>query len=162
MKIEKAKDNKPSEMPFLVDHKLRVNIETQVTDGIRQAILSGFYKPGDFLPKAVDLTRGLHVSFRATKADLPDAFLFTDDYLARGALLALLAAGIHTGRDVLVITLANKGTRPLHPHPIDLVLCDTAHNADIMADALIAYLDSGTVPGTIALKNAFVAGESDH
>ena len=383
MKTDKDKDNKPPEMPFKVDHKLRVNIETQVTDGIRQAILTGFYKPGDFLPKAVDLTRGLHVSIRATKAafrtlkreglisprrrlgtvvvgrkadvfhgrvvivnqnsnpfysdavtnevltrrlsaagyvvasvsaiplgrrsddpakdrfdvrqldaafrqttslavimgtvpplervvaatgtpyfvagkphfapgtekpgtpgcigsksggigsalpgvlerlrerdvrslvqiglrqtdlmvaealrgvcesyeewtgwpkrlrysmqedivraaydlfceryrtkaDLPDAFLFTDDYLARGALLALLAAGIHTGRDVLVITLANKGTRPLHPHPIDLILGDPAHNADIMADALIAYLDSGTAPGTIALENTFVAGK---
>ncbi len=68
MKTGKAKDNRPPEMPFQVDHKLRVNIETQVTDGIRQAILSGFYKPGDFLPKAVDLTRGLHVSIRATKA----------------------------------------------------------------------------------------------
>ena len=68
MKTGKAKDNKSPEMPFQVDHKLRVNIETQVTDGIRQAILSGFYKPGDFLPKAVDLTRGLHVSIRATKA----------------------------------------------------------------------------------------------
>ncbi len=382
MKTGKAKDNRPPEMPFQVDHKLRVNIETQVTDGIRQAILSGFYKPGDFLPKAVDLTRGLHVSIRATKAafrtlkreglisprrrlgtvvvgpkadvfhgrvvivnqnsnpfysdavtrevltrrltaagyvvvsvsaiplggrggdsvrdrfdvrqlnaalrqstslavimgtvpplertvaatgtpyfvagkphfapgmgkpgtpgcigstsggigsalpgvlkrlrernvrslvqiglrqtdlivadalrdacesydewvgwpkrlkyskqedivraaydffreryktkaDLPDAFLFTDDYLARGALLALLVAGIQTGRDVLVMTLANKGTRPLHPHPIDLILGDPASDADTIADALIAYLDSGVAPGTIALENAFVAG----
>ena len=42
-------------MPFQVDHKLSVNIATQVTDGIRQAILSGFYKPGDLLPKARDI-----------------------------------------------------------------------------------------------------------
>ena len=379
----KTKDNQPPEMPFQVDHKLRVDIETQVTDGIRQAILSGFYKPGDFLPKTVDLTRGLHVSIRATKAayrtlkreglisprrrlgtvvvgpkadvfhgrvvivnqnsnpfysdavtnevltrrlnaagyvvvsvsaiplggrggdpakdrfdvrqlnaalrqstslavimgtvppleravaatgtpyfvtgkphfatdmgkpgtpgcigsasvgigsalpdvlerlrernvrslvqigirqtdlmdskalqdvcesydewtgwpkrlkyskqedivrasceffreryrtkaDLPDAFLFTDDYLARGALMALLAAGIRTGRDVLFITLANKGTRPLHLDPIDFILCDPAHDADTIADALVAYLDNGVAPGTITLANTFVAGK---
>ena len=34
-------------MPFEVNHALWGNIETQVTDGIRMAILSGFYKPGD-------------------------------------------------------------------------------------------------------------------
>ena len=95
-----------------------------------------------------------------TKADLPDAFLFTDDYPARGALTALLAAGIHTGRDVLVVTLANKGNMPLHPYPIDLLLYDPARDADTIADALIAYLDSGTVPGTITLENTFVAGDS--
>ena len=95
-----------------------------------------------------------------TKADLPDAFLFTDDYLARGALTALLAAGIHTGRDVLVVTLANKGNTPLHPDPIDLLLYDPARDADTIADALIAYLDLGTAPGTITLENMFVAGES--
>ena len=94
-----------------------------------------------------------------TKADLPDAFLFTDDYLARGALLALLAAGIRTGRDVLAITFANKGTTPLHPDPIDFVLCDPARNADTIANALVAYLNSGVAPGIIALENTFVHGE---
>ena len=112
--------------------------------------------------KQEDIVRAAYDLFReryTTKADLPDAFLFADDYLARGALLALLAAGIHTGRDVLVMTLANKGTRPLHPHPIDLVLCDPASDAEAIADALIAYLDSSIAPGTIALKKTFVAGE---
>ena len=47
MKTEKAKGYKMPEMPFQVDRKLRVDIAKQVTDGIRQAFLSGFYKPGD-------------------------------------------------------------------------------------------------------------------
>ena len=108
------------------------------------------------------LVRAAYDLFRErykTKADLPDAFLFTDDYLARGALLALLAAGIRTGRDLLVITFANKGTSPLHPDPIDFVQCDPARNADIIADALVAYLASGVAPGTIALGNTFLAEE---
>ena len=193
-----AKRTKPlPEMPFQVDHKLNVDIPTQVTEGLREAILTGYYKPGDALPRIREFTRGLHVSLRAllpayrtlkkegwprhvervsldaivraaydlfraryrTKADLPDAFLFTDDYLARGALLALLAAGIRTGRDVLVIAFANKGTTPLHPDPIDLVLSDPTRNADAIAEALIAYLNSGVAPGTLALGNAFTLGE---
>ena len=108
-----------------------------------------------------DIVRAAYDFFREryrTKADLPDAFLFMDDYLARGALLALLAAGIRTGRDVLVITVANKGTTPLHPDPIDLILCDPARNADIVADALIAYLNTGVAPESLALENTFIAG----
>ncbi len=72
--------------------------------------------------------------------------------------MALLGAGIRTGRDVLVVTLANKGNVPLHIDPIDLILCDPAREADIIADALVAYLDTGAVPGTITLENTFVAG----
>ncbi len=108
------------------------------------------------------IVRGAYDIFRKryrTKTDLPDAFLFTDDYLARGALTALLAAGFRTGRDVLVITQANKGNVPLHPDPIDLILLDPAREADALADALIAYLDTGTAPGAITLKKSFVPGE---
>ena len=36
---------------------------------------------------------------------------------------------------------------------------DPARDADTIADALIAYLDTGTAPGTITLENTFVAGE---
>ena len=107
-----------------------------------------------------DIVRAAYDLFREryrTKADLPDAFLFADDYLARGALTALLAAGIRTGRDVLVITLANKGNSPLHPDPIDLILRDPVRDADIVADALLAYLDTGAAPGAITLESTFVA-----
>ena len=48
----------------------------------------------------------------------------------------------------------------MHPDPIDLILCDPARDADTIADALIAYLDTGVAPGTITLENTFVAGES--
>ena len=111
-----------------------------------------------------DISRATYDHFREryrTKADLPDAFLFTDDYLARGALLALLVAGIRTGSDVLVITLVNSGTTPLHPDPIDLMLLDPERDANIVADALIAYLDTGAAPGAITLSSTFVAGEGE-
>ena len=94
-----------------------------------------------------------------TKADLPDAFLLTDDYLARGALTALLSAGFRTACDVLVITLANKGNVPVHADPFDLILYDPVRKAAAIADALLAYLDTGAAPGAITLESTFVAGE---
>lgn len=182
-------------MPFQVDRKLGVDIATQVTDGIRAAILTGFYKPGDILPKVLEFTRGLHVSLRAPlaayralkreglisprrglgtvvvgpKADVfhgrvvivrpYDNPYYYNAAVEAGLLRRLTAAGIRTGRDVLVITSANKGTTPLHPDPVDFVLRDPSRNADIISDALLAYVGTGAVPGKIALENAFVAGE---
>ena len=166
-----------SALPGVLARLRERNVRSLVQMGIRQMdlmdsdALRGACKSYEELagwPKHVkrvtqeDIVRAAYDFFCGryqSKADLPDAFLFTDDYLARGALLALLAAGIRTGRDVLVITFANKGTTPLHPDPVDFVLSDPARNADVVADALVAYLQSGVAPGTIALENAFVAGE---
>ena len=96
---------------------------------------------------------------RHRRTRFPDAFLFTDDYLARGALTALLAAGFETGRDVLVATSANKGNAPVHPHPFDLILRDPAADAAAVADALLRYLETGVPAGTIDLKLEYVAAD---
>ncbi len=69
------------------------------------------------------------------RCNLPDAFIFTDDYRARGALLALLAAGVRTGRDVIVVTLANQGNIPVHPDPIDLMLRNPTGDAEAISMA---------------------------
>ena len=93
------------------------------------------------------------------KEDLPDAFLFADDYLARGALLALLSAGIRTGRDVLFITLANDGIIPVHPDPVDYILRDISADADAVADSILRYLESGEKQETIALPTRYIAAD---
>ena len=168
-----------SALPDVLERLRERNVRSLVQMGIRQTdlmdseALRGACEsynewtdwPGDLKnAKQEAIVRAAYDLFRErykTKADLPDAFLFTDDYLARGALLALLVAGIRTGRDVLVITLANKGTAPLHPDSIDLILCDPTRDADVVSDALVAYLNSGTAPGEIVLEKAFVAGKSE-
>ena len=117
--------------------------------------------PGNELARQDRLVRFAFDTFAAryrTKADLPDAFLFTDDYLARGALTALLAAGIHTGRDVLFATLANMGIAPVHPDPIDLLARDPERDASVVADAVLSYLGTGTFPSDLTLGTEFVAG----
>ncbi len=91
------------------------------------------------------------------RRNLPDAFIFTDDYRARGALLALLATGIKTGRDVIVVTLANQGNIPVHPDPIDLMLRNPAGDAEAISKALLGYLETGAPPGDIALELEYIA-----
>ena len=49
----------------------------------------------------------------------------------------------------------------MHPDPIDLILCDPARYAGTIADALLAYLDTGAAPGAITLSSTFVAGEGE-
>ena len=93
------------------------------------------------------------------KEDLPDAFLFADDYLARGSLLSLLSAGIRTGRDVLFITLANDGIIPVHPDPVDYILRDPKADATAIADSFLRYLETGERQETLALQTRYIAAE---
>jgi len=125
------------------------------TEGFALGVGSG---PSLLQDRLVRLAFDTFAARYRSKADLPDAFLFTNDYLARGALTALLAAGIHTGRDVLVATLANAGIAPVHPDPIDFLARDPGRDASVVADAILAYLDSGTFPANLTLATAFIAG----
>ena len=52
-------------LPFSVDRASRVKLPFQVADGLREAIRSGFYKPGDRLPGSRELKDQLGTSIRA-------------------------------------------------------------------------------------------------
>lgn len=56
------------EIPFAVARSGRASLVEQVTDGLRQCILSGFYRPGDVLPTTRDLAVRLGVSRIVTRA----------------------------------------------------------------------------------------------
>ena len=96
------------------------------------------------------------------RGERPDAYLFTDDYPARGALTALLAAGVRTGRDAHFMTIANRGILPVHPDPVDMLLHDPASDSAVVAEALLGFLEHGARRGAIALPirlvRDFVAG----
>ncbi len=66
----RERGRKPPEMPFKINRALRDKIATQVTDGVRMAIRSGVYKPGDLLPTVLEFAHGLGVSIRAPQAAL--------------------------------------------------------------------------------------------
>ena len=57
-----------AKLPFAVARSSRATLVEQVVDGLRQCILSGFYKVGDILPTTRDLAAQLGVSRIVTRA----------------------------------------------------------------------------------------------
>ena len=54
-------------IPFKIDKNNQANLSTQLVDGFRRAILTGFYQPGDRLPSFSDIAMELGVSIRAPR-----------------------------------------------------------------------------------------------
>lgn len=96
----------------------------------------------------------------AAKRPLPDLFLFTDDYLAQGALIALAAAGVHIPEDVSVVTLSNKGHGPIWVKPLSRLEMDADAHAAMFSDAVLAYLDTGRFPHGLELGSVWKRGET--
>ena len=95
-----------------------------------------------------------------SKRALPDLFLFTDDYVAQGALTALAAAGIRVPEHVSVVTHANKGLGPVWVKPLSRLEMDPSSHAKAIADALIDYLRTGVFPPDLDLGSVWVPGET--
>ena len=91
---------------------------------------------------------------------MPDVFLFTDDHLAQGGLLALMAHGIRIPEDVRVVSLANKGLGPVWVEPVTRLEMDAfAHGAEI-AKAVIAFLGGRPFPQGMVLGSAWKRGKT--
>ena len=58
------------ELPFRIDRGSRTNLAEQMADGLREAIVTGFYRPGDFLPNLQVMARQLGVSMRIPREAL--------------------------------------------------------------------------------------------
>jgi DNA-binding LacI/PurR family transcriptional regulator len=54
-------------LPFKIDRKLPGDLVSQLTDGLRGAIDSGFFKPGDTLPTLKDLAIACNTSLRVPR-----------------------------------------------------------------------------------------------
>ena len=54
--------------PFAVTRNIRLTLVEQVLDGLRSAIVGGYYRPGDALPGTRDLAKALGVSTIVTEA----------------------------------------------------------------------------------------------
>jgi DNA-binding transcriptional regulator YhcF (GntR family) len=93
---------------------------------------------------------------------LPDALYFNDDYLARGGLTALLAAGVRVPMDVQVVAQVNVGHCPVFPVPLTRVELDPRRDADVLA-TLVGDAIRGRLPDApVVLSAAFVPGETTH
>ena len=94
------------------------------------------------------------------KNKLPDLFLFTDDYIAQGALTALAHAGVRIPEDVSVVTHANKGLGPVWVKPLSRMEMDPLDHANKIADAVSEYLKTGVPPSGIELGSVWKNGDT--
>ena len=97
-------------------------------------------------PEAVSRAALAEMRLILAKEQRPDLFLFTDDLIAQGALIALSEADVRIPEDVAVVTLANKGLGPIWTKPLSRIEVDPVANGRAAAGAILGYLESGTPP----------------
>lgn len=91
---------------------------------------------------------------------LPDLFYFTDDFIAFGALTALLSSGVRVPEDVRVATFSNRGFGPVFPKTLTRLVNDPWANGAKMADYVLARLAGKNVSQENLLACDYVKGES--
>ena len=98
--------------------------------------------------------------YRKVPRCLPDVLVFTDDYLARGGLTALLSLGIRVPEDVRVATFANKGYAPTFPISLACFQADPVGWGETAARSVLAYLRDGAIPNDLVVGTEYICGES--
>lgn len=99
-------------IPFKIDRNARENLPEQLANGFRQAILSGYYKPGERLPSFTQIVDELGVSIRTPR----DAMKFLlDANLVRsrpriGCEVLARDERIWKGQVVVVVNAAYEGS----------------------------------------------------
>ena len=87
-------------------------------------------------------------------------YFFADDFLAVGALAALSYHGLRAPEDVKVVTWANRELGPVYPRELTRMEMDELAAGRTAADAVLAYLGTGTFPKGVAVKPSWIAGET--
>lgn len=111
-----------------------------------------------------DIPRGVMRAFlsrlKSRRPALPDLFFFLDDYVAKGALMALASSGVRIPEDVKVLTLANRGNGPVYVKDLARIELDPFARGDAIADFAIACLEGRSdVPQTLP-PPIFIEGET--
>lgn len=91
---------------------------------------------------------------------MPDVFLFTDDHLASGGLLALMERGIRVPEDVRVVTHANRGSGPFWLKPMTRLEMDPVAQGNDVAAAVLDYFRTGRMASGIVLGSEWKAGKT--
>jgi len=94
------------------------------------------------------------------RASFPDLFLFWDDYVAQGALMAFVKRGIQLPADVRVVSLSNRGLGPVYPDPLTRFECDAAAAGETVAAYAIAVLGKGRLPPVPVISPQYVYGKT--
>ena len=87
---------------------------------------------------------------------------FDDDYLASGALTAMLWSGIRIPEDVRVVTLANSscGSGLAFPVSLTRIEVDPIACGRAIAETVLAYLATGTFPPDATISPTYIKGDT--
>lgn len=91
---------------------------------------------------------------------LPDVLFLSDDVLANGALMALLAHGVRIPEDVRVVTWAHRGSGPVFVKSLTRMEMDPESHGRTAADCVVSHLRGRGFPEGIELRPAYIKGES--
>ncbi len=98
----------------------------------------------------------------AATTPLPDALVSLEDTATRGAITALLQAGLHPGRDIRVITAENKGSSVLEPYAADITRFALHPRACMKAAlAMLETLMAGGTPRENPVRVMAGGGETE-
>ena len=117
---------------------------------------------GTLMPEGV--VRAAHAAFLRLLADprgcKTDLIYFSDDYLCRGALVALMQTGVRVPEDVRIVTWATRGNVPVYAKELSRLEVDPQADAVRVADFCCRVLTSGMPAERVSLGPAYVEGES--
>lgn len=98
----------------------------------------------------------------AGKRQLPELIFFDDDYIASGAITAMLYAGVRIPKDVRVAALTNRssGSGLVFPVPLTRMEVDSMADGSTFAAAVLEYLKTGAFPSGVTVGPKYVRGET--
>lgn len=91
---------------------------------------------------------------------LPDLIFFRDDYIAVGALTALLQAGVRVPEEVRVVTLSNRGNCPVFPKSLARVELDPILNGVVYAERVLHIISPTLFKRGGAIAYRYIRGET--
>lgn len=106
---------------------------------------------------------GRCAAMRLLKSGMPGRdtlWLFTDDYLARGAITATLAAGLKAPEDFRFATWSNSGLGPAYVRELSRMEMNPPDAGRAVVAAAVEYLDTGRFPEGVAIGPKWIAGET--
>lgn len=145
---------------FSIDRSDDMSLVNQMFQGLKKAIVHGVYKPGQMLPGIHGGHEYMCTYLKKSGGKLPDVFLFTDDHLAHGGLLALMERGIKVPEDVKVVTHANRGLGPFWVKPLTRLEMDPVAQGAVVAKAVLDYFRTRALPSDIVLGSDWKVGET--
>lgn len=91
---------------------------------------------------------------------LPELLFLTDDYMAAGAITALLLAGKRIPQDVKVVTFSVKGNGPVLDLPLTRIEMDPFEDAKKLARCLLDLAAGRHLPKDCVLRSSYIPGQT--